>query len=42
MKKDQITPGDYERLFLSKKIKLDNNNFELFIYQHKGKVNSFF
>ena len=32
MKKDQIMFEDYEGLFLSKKIKLSRNNFELSIY----------
>ena len=42
LKKDQITFEDYQGLFLSKKIKLSSNNFELSIYLYKEKENSFF
>ena len=33
---------DYEGLFLNKKLKLSSNNFELSIYLHEEKENSFF
>ena len=41
LKKDQITFEDYKGIFLSKKLKLSSNNFELSIYLHKKKENSF-
>ena len=41
MKKYQMF-DDYEGLFLNKKLKLSSNNFELSIYLHEEKENSFF
>ena len=41
MKKDLVTFEDEKGLFLSKKLKLSSNNFELSIYRHEEKENSF-
>ena len=40
MKKDLVMFQDYKGLFLSKKLKLSSNNFELSIYRHEEKENS--
>ena len=42
MEKGRITFEDWKGLFLSKILKLSSNNFELSIYPHEGKKNSFF